>query len=135
MCQVYGIAQDIRTIAKKANIGIDEQEKDELSSLYNIKRDKIDGEKGQLLQMFMLPEEEILMWSVALDYLWKEVLCSSTSKERWKRQPIRNKICHGDQLNFGTEEHSLKAILTIDLLIRLADEIDRITHIQKDEQI
>lgn len=135
MCQVYGIEQDIRTIVKKANIGLTEQEKDELSDLYNIKRDKIDGEKGQLLQMFMLPEEEILMWGVAIDYLWEEVLCSSESKERWKRQPIRNKICHGDQLNFGTEEHSLKAILTIDLLIRLADEIDRITHIQEDEQV
>lgn len=33
--------------------------------------------------------------------------------------PLRNKICHGVQTNYGTEEHSLKAILAINLITRL----------------
>ena len=66
------------------------------------------------------------MWEAMANYLKNEILCSSDSKKRWKSQPLRNKICHGDQLNFGTQEHSIKAILSIDMLVQLAYEIDRI---------
>ena len=32
--------------------------------------------------------------------------------------PLRNKICHGQQTEYGTQEHSLKAILVTDIVIR-----------------
>ena len=67
------------------------------------------------------------------EYLQTEILCSSDSKKRWETQPLRNKICHGDQLNFGTEEHSLKAILTVDMLIQLAYEINRIAELKENQ--
>ena len=33
--------------------------------------------------------------------------------------PLRNKICHGLQTNYGTLEHSPKAMLAVDIVIRL----------------
>ena len=81
MCQVYGIAQDIRLVAKNGNLVINEEKKDAISELYRIKRDRIDGEKGRIIQMFSFIEEDVLMWSAALEYMIEEVLCSSGSAD------------------------------------------------------
>ena len=126
MCQVYGVASDIVDIAKKNELVLDEEAKDFVAENFEIKREDIDNEKGRLLQMTVMTESGYLLWEAMANYLKKEILSSSESKKRWETQPLRNKICHGDQLNFGTQEHSIKAILTIDMLIQLAYEIDRI---------
>ena len=84
--------------------------------------------------MTVMTESGMMLWNAMAKYLQSEILCSSESKKRWATQPLRNKICHGDQLNFGTKEHSLKAILTIDMLIQLAYEIERIIEIHKDNE-
>ena len=39
-------------------------------------------------------------------------------------QPLRNKICHGEQLNYGTQEHAIKAILSVDLMVNIANAIN-----------
>lgn len=39
---------------------------------------------------------------------------------------FKTKICHGIQLNFGTREHALKSILTIDMMIRLGENLKHI---------
>lgn len=134
MCQVYGVASDIMDLAKKNGLEIDDEEKDFVSECFEIKREDIDKEKGRLLQMTVMTESGMMLWNAMAKYLQSEILCSSESKERWATQPLRNKICHGDQLNFGTKEHSLKAILTIDMLIQLAYEIERIIEIHKDNE-
>lgn len=134
MCQVYGVASDIMDLAKKNGLEIDDDEKDFVSECFEIKREDIDKEKGRLLQMTVMTESGMMLWNAMAKYLQSEILCSSESKERWATQPLRNKICHGDQLNFGTKEHSLKAILTIDMLIQLAYEIERIIEIHKDNE-
>ena len=128
MCQVYGVASDVVAIVKKHDLELDDEMKDFAAEQFNIRREDIDKEKGRLLQTVMMTESGQLLWEAMADYLQKEILCSSDSKKRWATQPLRNKICHGDQLNFGTKEHSLKAILTIDMLIQLAYEIDRIAN-------
>ena len=130
MCQVYGVASDIVDIAKKHNLNLDNDMKDFVSEHFEIKPEDIDKEKGKLMQMVAMTESGILLWDAMAGYLKNEILCSSDSKQRWATQPLRNKICHGDQLNFGTEEHSLKAILTVDMLIQLAYEINRIAELQ-----
>lgn len=130
MCQVYGVASDIVDIAKKHNLSLDNEMKDFVSEHFEIKPDDIDKEKGKLMQMVAMTESGILLWDAMAGYLKNEILCSSESKQRWATQPLRNKICHGDQLNFGTQEHSLKAILTVDMLIQLAYEINRIAELQ-----
>lgn len=134
MCQVYGVASDIVDLAKKNGLEIDDEEKDFVSEYFKIKREDIDKEKGRLMQMTVMTESGMMLWNAMAKYLQSEILCSSESKKRWATQPLRNKICHGDQLNFGTKEHSLKAILTIDMLIQLAYEIERIIDIYKDNE-
>ena len=129
MCQVYGVASDIVDLAKKNGLEIDDEEKDFVSEYFKIKREDIDKEKGRLMQMTVMTESGMMLWNAMAKYLQSEILCSSESKKRWATQPLRNKICHGDQLNFGTKEHSLKAILTIDMLIQLAYEIERIIEV------
>jgi len=130
MCQVYGVASDIVDIAKKHNLNLDDETKEFVSDYFKIKREDVDKEKGKLMQMVVMTESGQLLWDAMASYLKDEILCSSDSKQRWATQPLRNKICHGDQLNFGTKEHSLKAILTIDMLIQLAYEINRIAEMQ-----
>ncbi len=134
MCQVYGVASDIIDLAKKNGLEIDDEEKDFVSEYFEIKREDVDKEKGRLMQLTVMTESGIMLWNAMAKYLQSEILCSSESKKRWATQPLRNKICHGDQLNFGTKEHSLKAILTIDMLIQLAYEIERIIEIYKDNE-
>lgn len=126
MCQVYGVASDIVDIAKSNGLVLDHEAKELVAENFEIKLEDIDKEKGRLLQMTAITESGYLLWEAMANYLKNEILCSSDSKKRWESQPLRNKICHGDQLNFGTQEHSIKAILTIDMLVQLAYEIDRI---------
>lgn len=126
MCQVYGVASDIVDIAKRNGLFLDQKAKELIAENFEIKLEDIDKEKGRLLQMTAMTESGYLLWEAMANYLKNEILCSSDSKKRWESQPLRNKICHGDQLNFGTQEHSIKAILTIDMLVQLAYEIDRI---------
>lgn len=125
-CQVYGIISDITRLMKISGLELDDDGKNFVSEYFKIKRENVDSEKGRLLQMTLITESGQLLWEAMARYLKDEILCSSDSKKRWESQPIRNKICHGVQLNFGTEEHSLKAILTIDMLIQLAYEIYRV---------
>lgn len=133
MCQVYGVASDIVDLAKKGGLEIDDDAKDFVSEHFEIKREDIDKEKGKLMQMVVMTESGQLLWDAMASYLKEEILCSSDSKQRWATQPLRNKICHGDQLNFGSKEHSLKAILSVDMLIQLAYEINRIIELNKED--
>ena len=126
MCQVYGVASDIVDIAKRNGLVLKQEVKAFVAENFEIKLEDIDKEKGRLLQMTVMTESGYLLWEAMANYLKNEILCSSDSKKRWESQPLRNKICHGDQLNFGTQEHSIKAILTVDMLVQLAYEIDRI---------
>lgn len=126
MCQIYGIAADIVDLADRNGLVADKDDKELVSQHYNIDYDKIDREKGRLMQTILFTENGVILWDAMASYLKDEILCSSDSAERWRCQPLRNKICHGVQLNYGTIEHSLKAILSIDMLIQLANEIEYI---------
>ena len=131
MCQVYGIASDIVDTAKKYQLELSEKDKEDIADYFNLKLEDIDKEKGKLIQMTMLSEDGVMKWAVIANYLKEEILSSSESKKRWEKQPLRNKICHGDQLNFGTKEHSLKAILVINILIQLSIQIENVGKIKK----
>ena len=91
----------------------------------------INNEKGRLLQSLMLTEAGLLLWDAMGDYIKNVTLYSGKDYSHIDNQPLRNKIGHGDQLNFGTQEHSLKAVLTIDMMVQLAYEINRIVELRK----
>lgn len=59
----------------------------------------------------------------AVDYIVDVVLTGKMDDELAARNPLRNKICHGDQTEYGTKEHSLKAILVTDIMIRLGSAV------------
>jgi len=132
MCQIYGIASDIVDLAKASGLELDNESKVFISEQFSIRLEDIDKEKGKLIQMVAMTESGQLLWDSMALYLKEEILSSSDSKQRWETQPLRNKICHGDQLNFGTREHSIKSILVVDMLIQLAYEINRISMINNE---
>ena len=57
---------------------------------------------------------EILKYIYQIIFGSEENLSSGTN-------PCRNKICHGEQVNFNSKEYGLKSILTIDILIYILD--------------
>ena len=82
-------------------------------------------EKGQLVYIIgMLGARGMIYWRVAAEYISTVVLVSgSPKKEILDHHPLRNKICHGEQLDYGTREHALKAILAINLIIEIANAV------------
>lgn len=130
MCQVYGIAADIDHLAKANDLVLDQEGKEFAAEHFKVDINHINNEKGRLLQSLMLTESGILLWNAMGDYIKNVTLYSGKDYSHIENQPLRNKIGHGDQLNFGTQEHSLKAILTIDMLIQLAYEINRIAELR-----
>ena len=59
----------------------------------------------------------------AVDYIVDVVLTGKMDDELAARNPLRNKICHGDQTEYDTKEHSLKVILVTDIMIRLGSAV------------
>lgn len=41
----------------------------------------------------------------------------------FEKDPGRNKICHGEQYNYRNKIFALKAILAMDMVIQLSDEL------------
>lgn len=70
-------------------------------------------------------EEGLMYWIKSIEYIYNIILTSKDSMNQ-SSHPCRNKICHGIQLNFGTREHALKSILTIDMMIRLGENLKHI---------
>lgn len=133
MCQVYGIAADIDHLARENGLILDQEGKEFTAEHFEVDIKYINNEKGRLLQTLMLTEAGMLLWDAMGDYIKNVTLYSGKDYSHLENQPLRNKIGHGDQLNFGTKEHSLKAILTIDMMIQLAYEIHRVIEMRNAE--
>ena len=131
MCQVYGIAADIDELARSNDLILDQEEKEFAAEHFEIDIKYINNEKGRLLQSLMLTESGLLLWDAMGDYIKNVTLYSGKDYSHIDNQPLRNKISFGCQYNFGTKEHSLKAILTIDMMVQLAYEINRIVDLRK----
>lgn len=134
MCQVYGIAADIDELARANGLVLDQEGKEFAAEHFKVDPKFINTEKGRLLQSLMLTESGILLWNAMGDYIKNVTLYSGKDYSHIANQPLRNKIGHGDQLNFGTQEHSLKAILTVDMMIQLAYEINRIVEVRSSNE-
>ncbi|SEW20043.1 hypothetical protein [[Clostridium] fimetarium] len=135
MCQLYGVIIDINSFAKDNGIVISEDDKKFIALQCDIKPENINSEKGKLHQVAFIPDTGNLLWEAITEYFRKIILSSTESKEIWNHQPIRNKICHGDQLNFGTKEHALKSILGINLLIQLGEAVEYTIENNNDKEV
>ena len=129
-CQLEGLISDFYNLQKKAEQEISEEY---LKSVYeHCNPDKVykgnlkmDREKNQLLAMATLVDSGIFYWIAVVNYLYKIVLTSDEHMEQ-SNHPCRNKICHGIQVNYGTREHAVKAILITDMTIKFGENIKRI---------
>lgn len=126
MCQVYGVAADIEKARRENGLMLSSEETRDVADLFDLDLSVIKKEKGRLFQSIMFTESGVVLWNAMADYLRDICLYSGKDFSDIDNQPLRNKVCHGTQLNFETKEHSLKAMLVIDMLIQLAYEISRI---------
>lgn len=90
-----------------------------VDSLYSEgKRRKLRNIKDKVLLMLVTSENGWLTFDSAINYLIDITLINSMDNTLAAHNPLRNQICHGKQTDFDTLEHSLKAILVTDLIIR-----------------
>ena len=127
-CQVEGIISDIYKMQKDAGKIVSVEEFRMAYEYYNpdIKFSnsmiKWDSEKNKLLEMASETDDEFFYWIAVIGYLYKIILTSSEEMNQ-SAHPCRNKICHGVQLNYGTREHAVKAILMIDMTIKFGEKM------------
>lgn len=74
--------------------------------------------KDKVLMILITSESGWMVFDKAIEYLVKITLTNGMNADIAAHNPLRNKICHGEQTEFGTLEHSLKSILVSDLIIR-----------------
>lgn len=76
--------------------------------------------KDKLLVLLVRTDNGMWVWDAATSYISDVVLTNDKDQHGLAaHNPLRNKICHCEQTNYGTREHSLKAILAIDIVMRL----------------
>ena len=129
--QLDGVITDIYDYVLKINIEIDKDffcdlykelhPNDESSDNEILKRIK-HSEKNQLIALCCSDYEFCVVWEIMIRYMIN-VIYISGKNDFDDSQPCRNKICHGEQLNFNTKEHALKCILTLDLMINFSNSI------------
>lgn len=129
VCQLFGIINDTYNMQKSYGKEFNLEDFKYIYEYYNPdnsftkNRIKKGGEKNQLLSFTLNVEGGgILCWIKAIEYIYKIILTSNNHRNQ-SNHPCRNKICHGIQTNYGTKEHSLKAILSIDMMIYLAENL------------
>lgn len=75
--------------------------------------------KDKVVVLILRSEGGYFVWQAAGGYIVDVFLANRMDKDIALHNPLRNKICHGIQTNYGTWEHALKSILVTDILIRL----------------
>lgn len=138
MCQVDGLICDISNYANENGFVCSEEDEEVICNYYKVdfakhkEYVKKKKEKHLILRLAAMTENAPLYWEAVTDYIYNVVLTSQGNEYR-EHNPLRNKICHGDQMDFGTEEKSLKSILTIDLLLNLKSEMKWIAEAKKEK--
>lgn len=91
-----------------------------LQPTFKRKTPRLENTKDLVLIALLRAEDGgLLVWQHAVDYVIRIVLTNIMDEGIAAHNPLRNKICHGVQTNYDTQEHSLKAILATDLVIQL----------------
>lgn len=120
MCQLGGLITRLYDATKTLE-QIPQEEKKEILSLYDI--GKTNSEKAKVIQMMSIQDQGILLWERSADYFVNYIYSSSGDMRKFTEDPGRNKICHGELTNYGTQKHALKAILVTDIVFQLGLEM------------
>ncbi len=119
MCQFSGIIQDNYKFLKKQGAKFDDEFISDILKEFDIKKKCKNNDKSRLCQQLSYITQGGFFQYKFLQYLNKYVI--NSTKTTLKTNPNRNKICHGEFLNYNTLEHSLKSILIIDGLLKIPD--------------
>lgn len=84
---------------------------------------RLTNAKDKVLVMVFLSESGWYTFQHAADYIVSITLTNKMNADIAEHNPLRNKICHGDQTEYDSKEHSLKAILVADVLIRFGSAL------------
>ena len=84
---------------------------------------KLTNVKDKVLVMVVLSENGWYTFERAAEYIVGVTFTNAMGADLAAHNPLRNKICHGQQTEYGTQEHSLKAILVTDIVIRYGTAI------------
>lgn len=120
MCQLGGLINELFDATNFTSI-VPLEDRENINTLYNVR--KIDSEKAKVLQMMSIQDNGIFQWYKSADYMMNYTYSSTEDIARFAHDPGRHKICHGAQTNYGTREHALKAILVVDIVIQLGDQM------------
>ena len=126
-CQVEGIISDIYKMQTDAGKIVSVEDFRMAYEYYNPDKKfsnsiKRKSERNQLLEMASETDDGFFYWMAVIGYLYKIILTSDKEMNQ-SDHPCRNKICHGVQLNYGTREHAVKAILMIDMTIKFGEKM------------
>lgn len=75
--------------------------------------------KDHIIVFWLQTDRGWYIWREASNYLIDVILANQFDAETAAHNPLRNKICHGEQTHYDTWEHSAKAILATDIVLRL----------------
>jgi DNA-directed RNA polymerase subunit H (RpoH/RPB5) len=116
MCQIGGLISELYEISDGDKM-MPREEKQEILSLYNITKEN--SEKAKVIEMMAAQSQGIYLWYNSAEYFTTYIYSSSKDMNNFNNDPGRHKICHGEQTNYGTQEHALKSILAIDIIVQL----------------
>ena len=120
MCQLGGLITKLYNATNSIQ-AIPKEDKKEILSLYNINNPN--SEKAKIVQMMSVQDQGIFLWERSADYFVNYIYSSSGDMRKFTEDPGRNKICHGELTNYGTQKHALKAILVTDIIFQLGIQI------------
>lgn len=116
MCQLGGLITELYDITD-TKILLSTEDKKEVLSLYHIKSQN--SEKSKVVQMMSVQSGAAYLWYSSSKYFMNYTYSSSEDAATFEKDPGRNKICHGEQTNYGRKEMALKAILVTDIVVQL----------------
>lgn len=120
MCQLGGLITKLYNATNSIQ-AISKEDRNEILSLYNINNPN--SEKAKIIQMMSVQDQGIFLWKCSADYFVNYIYSSSGDMRKFIEDPGRNKICHGELTNYGTQKHALKAILVTDIIFQLGIEM------------
>lgn len=120
MCQIGGVITRLYELVD-IDPKVEQYEKEMLKGIYNISKDN--SEKMKAVVMMDLQKSGLYIWCRCANYLVYFVYSSNKKMTHFEKDPGRNKICHGEQYNYRNKIFALKAILAMDMVIQLSDEL------------
>lgn len=128
MCQLGGLITELYDTTDAKNL-LSTEDKKEVLSLYHIKTQN--SEKSKVVQMMSMQSGGAYLWYSSANYFVNYTYSSSKDVTTFGKDPGRNKICHGEQTNYGKKEIALKAILVTDIVVQLGmqmmNEIEQVS--------